>query len=223
MTNFNKQKILLVDDRPENLFALETLLADFALDIIKAASGNEALALTLEHDFALVLLDVQMPEIDGFETAELMRGCEKTKNVPIIFVTAISHEEVHVFKGYETGAVDYLYKPISPYILQSKVKVFCELHRQKMIIQDHVNEIEKKNRILEKQLNEIKVLRGLLPICANCKKIRNDNGYWEEIEGYICEHSEADFSHSICPDCMKKLYPEYSEKVLAKMDKDRTA
>ncbi|MGR3319378.1 MAG: response regulator [Candidatus Anammoxibacter sp.] len=218
MTNIGKQKILLVDDRPENLLALENLLMEFDLDIIKAQSGSEALGLTLEHDFALVLLDVQMPEIDGFETAELMRGCEKTRNIPIIFVTAISYDEEHIFKGYETGAVDYLYKPINPFILQSKVNAFCELHRQKMIIQSNANEIKKKNDLLQKQLIEIKKLKGLLPICASCKKIRKDDGYWEVIEKYISEHSEADFSHSVCPDCIKTLYPEQAEMVLKKMD-----
>ncbi|MGR3180064.1 MAG: response regulator, partial [Candidatus Anammoxibacter sp.] len=189
MTNIDKQKILLVDDKPENLLALENLLMESDLDIVKARSGNEALGLTLEHDFALVLLDVQMPEIDGFETAELMRGCEKTKNIPIIFVTAISNEDEHIFKGYEAGAVDYLYKPINPFILQSKVNAFCELHSQKMIIQSNANEIKQKNDLLQKQLNEIKKLKGLLPICSNCKKIRKDDGYWEVIETYISEHS----------------------------------
>ncbi len=209
-----KQKVLIVDDRPENLLALENLLDSDTLEIIRANSGNEALGLSLEHDFALVLLDVQMPDIDGFETAELMRGCEKTKNIPIIFVTAISNEDEHVFKGYESGAVDYLYKPIVPFILQSKVRAFCELHRQRSIIQLQVKEIEEQNEALQKQLKEIKVLRGLLPICASCKKIRNDGGYWDVMENYIRENSEADFSHSICPDCVKKLYPQISDQVV---------
>jgi len=212
MTEIEKQKVLIVDDRPENLLALENLLEVFDLEIIRALSGNDALGLALEHDFALVLLDVQMPDIDGFETAELMRGCEKTKNVPIIFVTAISNEDEHVFKGYESGAVDYLYKPITPFILQSKVKAFCELDKQRNIVRKQMIEIEKKNNELQKQLDEIKVLRGLLPICANCKKIRDDNGYWEVFENYIRNNSEADFSHSICPVCIKELYPQIADK-----------
>lgn len=212
MTEIEKQKVLIVDDRPENLLALENLLEGFDLEIIRALSGNDALGLALEHDFALVLLDVQMPDIDGFETAELMRGCEKTKNVPIIFVTAISNEDEHVFKGYESGAVDYLYKPITPFILQSKVRAFCELDKQRSIVRKQLIEIEKKNKELQKQLDEIKVLRGLLPICANCKKIRDDNGYWEIFENYIRNNSEADFSHSICPACIKELYPQIADK-----------
>ena len=201
--------ILLVDDRPENLLALEGLLESLGVSIVKATSGNEALGLMLEHDFALVLLDVQMPGMDGFETAELMRGTEKTRQVPIIFVTAISTEQQHVFKGYEAGAVDYLFKPIVPEFLRTKVRVFCELFQQKNIIRKQLREIEEKNELLQKRLDEIKQLRGILPICAKCKKIRNDKGYWEKIEVYIVEHSDAEFSHGLCPDCAKKLYPEY--------------
>ena len=170
--------ILLVDDRPENLLALESLLESPELNIVKATSGNEALGLMLEYDFALVLLDVQMPGMDGFETAELMRGTEKTRQVPIIFVTAISKEKQHVFKGYEAGAVDYLFKPIVPEFLKTKVKVFCDLFQQRKTIQNQLREIESKNVLLQKRLDEIKQLRGILPICSKCKKIRNDKGYW---------------------------------------------
>jgi len=201
--------ILLVDDRPENLLGLEGLLESPGVNIVKATSGNEALGLMLEQDFALVLLDVQMPGMDGFETAELMRGTEKTRQVPIIFVTAISTEQQHVFKGYEAGAVDYLFKPIVPEFLKTKVRVFCELYRQRTIIENQLREIETKNELLQKRLDEIKQLRGILPICANCKKIRNDKGYWEMIEKYIGEHSDAEFSHGLCPVCAKSLYPEY--------------
>jgi CheY-like chemotaxis protein len=205
--------ILLVDDRPENLLALEGLLESLAVNIVKATSGNEALGLMLEHDFALVLLDVQMPVMDGFETAELMRGTEKTRQVPIIFVTAISKEKQHVFKGYEAGAVDYLFKPIVPEFLRTKVRVFCELFQQKNIIRNQLQEIEEKNELLQKRLDEIKQLRGILPICAKCKKIRNDKGFWEMIEVYIGEHSDAEFSHGLCPECAKNLYPDfYSEE-----------
>ncbi|OIP46581.1 MAG: hypothetical protein AUK28_07015 [Desulfobacterales bacterium CG2_30_60_27] len=204
-------KILVVDDRPENLLAMEALLEQPGIGIITAASGQEALRLMLEHDFALVLLDVQMPEMDGFETAAFMRGSERTRRVPIIFVTAISTEQRHVFKGYEAGAVDYLTKPIESEILQSKVKVFCELHRQDQVIRRQLLEIEEKNRLLEKQLGEIKTLRGFIPICSACKKIRNDQGYWEAIEVYIRNHSEAEFSHGLCPECIETLYKKYDK------------
>ncbi|ACV64490.1 histidine kinase [Desulfofarcimen acetoxidans DSM 771] len=137
-------KVLLVDDRPQNLLVLENILVDQEVEFYKVNSGNEALALLLSHDFALVLLDVQMPGMDGFEIAELMRGIEKTKSIPIIFVTAISKEQKHIFKGYEAGAVDYLFKPLEPEILRSKVKVFLELHKQKILLQKQAEELEQK-------------------------------------------------------------------------------
>ena len=124
-------KILIVDDVPENLVALEALLRRDGLEILRARSGAEALEQLLVHEVALALLDVQMPELDGFELAELMRGAERTKHVPIVFVTAGSKDPARVFKGYETGAVDFLFKPIDPFMLRSKVDVFLELARQR--------------------------------------------------------------------------------------------
>jgi two-component system, cell cycle sensor histidine kinase and response regulator CckA len=135
--------ILLVDDRPENLLSLEGLLNDQGYELVRALSGNEALRLTLKQDFALVLLDVQMPEMDGFETAELMRANPKTKQIPIIFVTAGMKDFKFQFKGYDAGAVDYLAKPIEAQFLQSKVRIFAELYRQRREIELHRNHLEK--------------------------------------------------------------------------------
>jgi len=126
-----KQKILLVDDHRENLIALEAILEAPGRQLVMATSGNEALQLALKNDFSLVLLDVQMPEMDGFEVAQLLRQGKKTRNTPIIFVTAISKEHAYVFKGYECGAVDYLFKPIDPTMLCSKVNFFLQLDYQK--------------------------------------------------------------------------------------------
>ena len=124
-------KVLMVDDTPQNLVALEALLRRDGVQPLAARSGAEALELLLAHDVALALVDVQMPELDGFELAELMRGAERTKHVPIIFVTAGSRDPQRVFKGYDTGAVDFLFKPIDPYILKTKVDVFLELADQR--------------------------------------------------------------------------------------------
>jgi signal transduction histidine kinase len=124
-------KCLLVDDLQENLLALAALLRREDVDVLMARSGAEALDLLLMHDVALALLDVQMPEMDGFELAELMRGSERTRDIPLIFVTAGTHESHRLFKGYDLGAVDFLYKPIEPHILKSKADVFFQLDRQK--------------------------------------------------------------------------------------------
>ncbi len=151
-----KFNILIVDDREENLLTLEGILENPELNIVKARSGNEALGLMLEYEFAMVLLDVQMPEMDGFETAELMRSNEKTKNIPIIFVTAISKQRHHVFKGYEAGAVDYLYKPLDLEILQSKIKAYIDFFKQKHTLElttqklkQTVKELNEANKIAE--------------------------------------------------------------------------
>ena len=124
-------KILLVDDVQENLIVLEALLARDGVELLLAQSGREALELLLDHDVALALLDVQMPEMDGFELAELMRGTERTRHVPIIFVTAGPRDSHRVFRGYEIGAVDFLFKPIDPILLGHKVTTFVELHKQR--------------------------------------------------------------------------------------------
>ncbi|EKF73596.1 sensory box protein/response regulator [Alcanivorax hongdengensis A-11-3] len=138
-----KQNILVVDDHRENLIALEAILDGEGRNLVMAESGNEALGLALKHDFALVLLDVQMPEMDGFEVAELMRKNKKTRHIPIIFVTAISKEQKYVFKGYQCGAVDYLFKPIDQQILEAKVTVFLELDRQRRKLQQAVVQMKR--------------------------------------------------------------------------------
>lgn len=136
----SKVKCLLVDDLEENLLALSALLRDDAIELHQAKSGAEALELLLVNEFALALVDVQMPEMDGFELAELMRSNERTRHVPIIFVTAGSHDRQRIFKGYDTGAVDFLYKPIEPAILKNKAEVFFQLHRQKQQLAEQLEE-----------------------------------------------------------------------------------
>ena len=144
MDTIERVNILIVDDKPGNILVLEGILETLECNIITASSGNMALGLMLEYDFALVLLDVQMPEMDGFETATLMKGSERTKTLPIIFDTAISKEQWCIFKGYEVGAVDYLFKPIDPIVLKSKVKVFLELHEQKRLLKRQAELLELK-------------------------------------------------------------------------------
>jgi signal transduction histidine kinase len=142
-------KCLLVDDLEENLLALSALLRRQDVEILTARSGSEALELLLVHDVALALLDVQMPEMDGFELAELMRGSERTRQVPIIFVTAGTRDQHRVFKGYESGAVDFLFKPIEPHILQNKADVFFQLHRNKLRLAQELREKTETLRLNE--------------------------------------------------------------------------
>lgn len=140
----SKIDILLVDDRRENLLAMEALLERRGLNIVTAQSGNDALSTMLDHDFAVVLLDVQMPDMDGFEVAQLMKQNEKTRWVPIIFLTALSKDKKFITKGYRSGAVDYLLKPLDTAILQSKVDVFLQLHRQKRQLLEKTQQLDHK-------------------------------------------------------------------------------
>jgi len=138
-----KFNILIVDDRKENLVTLESIILSSELNIIKALSGNEALSLMLEHEISLVLLDVNMPGMDGFETAELMRGSERTKSIPIIFITATYRQPKQIFRGYETGAVDYLYKPLDRKILQNKIKAYIDFFKQKHALQVTTKQLQR--------------------------------------------------------------------------------
>ena len=154
----SKPKILLVDDKFENLVALEKVLAGFDVEFVRALSGNEALMETFMHDFALAIVDVQMPEMDGYEVVELMRQEEKTKLLPVIFVSAIYKEDFHVVKGIETGAVDFIPKPIIPSILKGKVKVFLDLYIYRTQLEDKVEartrELKKANERLNEEILE---------------------------------------------------------------------
>jgi CheY-like chemotaxis protein len=148
-------RVLMVDDRPDNLLALEAVLDSVDAELVRAGSGEEALRALLGGDFAVIILDVQMPGMDGFETARLIKAREKTRHVPIIFLTAISGEAEHHLEGYRTGAVDYVYKPFSPEALRAKVGVFLELWRQGDML-------EQQRAELAEQLGEVERLNGEL-------------------------------------------------------------
>lgn len=148
-------KILLVDDREDNLLSMETVLERNGYQFMKARSGREALKILLkEVDFSLILMDVQMPELNGFETAAMIYERDKLKHIPIIFVTANDYDEEYVFKGYRAGAVDYIYKPINPDLLRAKVAVFADLYRKNHLLLRHEKELQKINNELEERVKE---------------------------------------------------------------------
>lgn len=148
----SQPKILVVDDTPANLVAMRRLLARVDADVVEARSGNEALAACLDHQFALVLLDVNMPDMDGFEVAELLANEERTRQMPIIFVTAAYADDLNRLKGYGFGAVDYIAKPINDAILLSKVRVFLELERTRATLAAARDELAQRNRQLETEI-----------------------------------------------------------------------
>ncbi len=150
--NNKRASILLVDDRPENLLALEAILEPLGHELVRALSGPEALRELLQRDFAAILIDVQMPGMNGFETVEIVKSRERSKHIPVIFLTAISKEDQYVFKGYEVGAVDYMFKPLQPEVLRSKVSVFVDLHMKNQRIREQERRLrEAAERELEQQ------------------------------------------------------------------------
>ncbi|AKV08714.1 histidine kinase [Pseudomonas fluorescens NCIMB 11764] len=148
-------KLLIVDDLPENLLALEALIKREDRMVYKALSADEALSLLLQHEFAMAILDVQMPGMNGFELAELMRGTEKTKNIPIVFVSAAGRELNYAFKGYESGAVDFLHKPLDIHAVKSKVNVFVDLYRQSKAMKQQVEALEQSRREQQALLEQL--------------------------------------------------------------------
>src|SRR5690349_2508527 len=148
-------KILVVDDREDNLFSIETILEHENYIIVKAHSGKAALKILLtQHDFTLILMDVQMPDMNGFETASLIYQREKLKHIPIIFITAHNHNDEHVFEGYRVGAIDYIYKPINPELLRFKVGVFAEMYQKNHQLLWQERKLKQMNANLEREIEE---------------------------------------------------------------------
>ncbi|MEO5370778.1 MAG: response regulator [Magnetococcus sp. DMHC-1] len=167
-----KSRILIVDDIPANLFSLRQLLAGVDAEVMEAESGREALLLCLKHDFALVLLDVNMPEMDGFEVAENLHGSSQTRSIPIIFITAYYSDELYQVKGYESGAVDYITKPINDRILLSKVKIFLELHDHRRTLAIQAKILDARNQELQKEILIRKQAESFLKESAQSRATR---------------------------------------------------
>lgn len=200
MTNEHTAKILIVDDLPENLLALEALIRKEGQTVFQASNGEEALGLMLEHEFALAILDVQMPGMSGFELAELMRGTEKTRHIPIIFVTAAGKESNYAFKGYESGAVDFLYKPLDIDAVKGKVNVFVDLYLQR-------NEIRRQVKALETSRQEQALLVQQLQVSQH------------ELNKAV--HMRDDFMSVVAHELLTPLNTLFLQTQLRKMELDR--
>ncbi|WP_320041872.1 response regulator [uncultured Desulfobacter sp.] len=183
--------ILIVDDQPNNIKVLISFLKSQNFQTRIAESGERALQLLDRFLPDLILLDVMMPGMNGFETCREIKTDEKKADIPIVFMTALDNIEDKV-QGFKAGGVDYITKPFDQTEMLARINTHIELRR--------------KTIALETAIDEIKTLNGLLPICAHCKKIRDDKGYWNLLETYIERHTQATFSHGVCPECMDKLY-----------------
>lgn len=181
--------ILVVDDNPHNLQLVGGILNQaLACDLCFATSGSEALEFLDGAVPDLILLDVNMPEMDGFELCGIIRSREATREIPVIFLTA-QQDTAFILKGFQVGGADYVTKPFEPQELLARVQVHLSL--------------KLRTDELKEALRRIKRLEGIIPICAYCKKIRDDSDSWQQMECYITEHSDAFFSHGICPDCYR--------------------
>lgn len=202
----NNPIILIVDDVPKNLQVLGTILKKKNYKVSALNNGKQAIEMVNKINPDLILLDIMMPDMNGFEVCEILKNSDTTKDIPVIFLTAKSDDE-DIVNGFELGAVDYVKKPFSSAELLARVKTHIQLKRMR-------ESLEIKNKYLEESLLHIKRLEGFLPICSNCKKIReknsdpSKNSSWINLENYIGDNSEAEFTHSICPDCSDGLYSE---------------
>lgn len=192
--NFN---ILIVDDNRDNLQVIGALLRDKGYNVIAVDNAEDAVAYAIDKYPDLILLDIMMPDENGYSACRRLKIRNATKNIPVIFLTARNDPE-SLQEAFEAGGIDFIAKPFNRYELFARIKAQLDL---------------------QTAYREIKQLRGLLPICFNCKKIRNSNGYWEEIDKYFSSHSEVDFSHGLCEDCAEKLYPEFMEKIKKEKEK----
>lgn len=203
VTNNKSTIILIVEDHPSTRRLLQDILAQ-DYQVLVASNGQEALDMVRGNpSIDLVLLDIIMPGLNGYEVCQKLKENEELRDIPVIFLT-IMEEDHDEARGFAVGVADYIIKPISRLRLMARVKNQLAL-RQKQ------RELEQKNLELQTALDQIKVLHGILPICSFCKQIRNDRGAWQRLEEYIQSHSEAEFSHSVCPKCMKEHYPDYCQ------------
>jgi len=191
--------VLIVDDNMNNLQVLGNILKIRNYGIAVATDGKQALQMARSTIPDLILLDIMMPGMDGFEVCQELKADESTVHIPIIFLTAKAEID-DIVKGLRYGAADYVTKPFNSIELLARVKTHLELK----LSLDAQKELVKR---LSKALADVKQLSGLLPICSHCKKVRDDKGYWNQVENYISAHSEAKFSHGICPDCVLAHYP----------------
>ncbi|HEY6084482.1 MAG TPA: response regulator [Nitrospira sp.] len=205
--------ILIVDDSPDQHTLLRSILGKAGhTDILSAESARSASSFLnmggqeLAQQIDLILMDVLMPEQDGVETCRQIKNCAHLRDIPVIMVTA-KNDLSNLQAAFAAGANDYINKPVQSVELLARVASALALKQETDRRKAHELDLRRSNEELQRALKEVKVLRGLIPICASCKKIRNDGGFWQQLEEYLGEHSEAEFSHGLCQPCIKKLYP----------------
>lgn len=195
-------RVLVVDDEMVNTELVKSALSE-SYDILTAMNGHDAINLLKQYEPDLILLDVMMPEISGYYACKIIKSDAAYADIPIIFLTALDTEEGTI-QGLEVGGIDYITKPVNLKLLKLRVRNHLALKEQRDLL-------KQKNEELEAALARVKQLEGIIPICSYCKKIRDDQQTWQQLEAYISNHSEALFSHGICPRCAEEQMAIFKE------------
>lgn len=206
----NRPVILVVDDNEAGRYATVKLLQTAGFRVIEAATGNGALQMALKLP-DLILLDVGLPDKNGFEVCNALKSSENTSSIPIVYLSATYIDAHSKATGLTIGADGYLVQPVDSRELIATVNAMLRLRAAERKAIQALKERDETIKKLEEALAQVKILRGLLPVCAYCKKIRDNKGNWLQMETYIRERSEAEFSHGVCPECQKKAYQELDD------------
>jgi DNA-binding response OmpR family regulator len=210
--------ILIVDDSRDEQQLLLTRLRTAGYGSLMVADSAEAAFEILDRDqggprtgeVALILMDIMLPGLGGLDACCRIKATERLHDIPIIVIT-VKTEEQDLVAAFAAGAIDYIRKPVKTAELVARVSSALALREERSMRKAREQELLLRTQELERALREVKVLRGLIPICAKCKRVRTETGDWQQLEGYIQDHSEAEFSHGVCQVCMKEVYPMYSK------------
>jgi PleD family two-component response regulator len=197
------ERIMIVEDNVVNRRLLAGLLGRQGYATVEAEDGQRAIEMAQADPPALILMDIMMPRLDGYATCQALKEDPRTRDVPVVFISTLD-QELDKVRAFSAGGVDYISKPFQVQEVYARVRTHLAIRRLQ-------RELERRVAELEAALAQVHTLSGLLPICARCKAIRDDKGYWQKVETYVEAHSEAEFSHGLCPQCARALYPELYE------------
>jgi len=207
-------RILIAEDDATSRIVLATVLTKDGYDVTATDDGGAAWEVLKKPDAPrLAILDLMMPGIDGMDLVRRVRAIPSVAP-PYLIIVSTRSEKADVISALDAGANDYLTKPFDPGELRARIEVGRRMIEMRFELNEKVDE-------LKQALAEVRTLKGIVPICANCKNVRDDQGYWNRVESYLNEHTEADFTHAVCPDCMKRLYPQFKDDNDVKETKKR--
>jgi CheY-like chemotaxis protein len=206
-----RARILVTDDAPDVLLLTRTLLEDEGYEVFEATTGQECLESARKHRPDIVLLDVMLPDVTGTEVCRQIKSDPALGQTFVILVSGVRISSDFQADGLDVGADGYIIKPVTNRELVARVQSMVRIKRAEDALRQKEKEQERLILELQEALQEIKTLKGFIPICSSCKKIRDDAGYWDQLEAYISKHTDAVFTHSICPQCAEKVRAELNE------------